>query len=182
MWLQVLICRVTLNTPGETEDSVRPALWSNNTRVSPRCQHRYNTDRPGLAVEHPLLLPVCLRVGLTNKEQIYAHIFNKRKNNTLLKAPVQRSKRNVYFKYGCKLTTEGRKLFRLSISHHSSQSLFPVLQVTRLQDVMPVLHHHCTDQLQEENTVTSLINTFSIQKIRVNVPVYFSPLLSCCVF
>lgn len=50
-------------------DSVRPVLWSSKTQVSPRFQHRCNTDRPGLAVGRPLLPPVCLRGGLT-KEQV----------------------------------------------------------------------------------------------------------------
>lgn len=55
------------------------------------------------------------------------------------------------------LTTEGRELLRLSIGHNSSQSLLPVLQVTRLQDVMPVFHHHRADQLQDKNMIISSI-------------------------
>lgn len=45
------------------------------------------------------------------------------------------------------LTAERRELLRLSVGHDSSQGLLPVVQVTRLQDVVPVPHHDCADQL-----------------------------------
>lgn len=53
------------------------------------------------------------------------------------------------------LTTEGGELLGLSVGHDGSQRLLPVLQLARVQDVVPVLHHHGADQLHDKHTVTS---------------------------
>lgn len=50
-------------------------------------------------------------------------------------------------------TAERRELLGLSVGYDRSQSLPPVLQLTRLQYVVPVFHHHCTDQLQQKEDI-----------------------------
>lgn len=55
--------------------------------------------------------------------------------------------------YNFQPTTERRELLRLGVRYDSSQSLLPVLQLTCLQYVVPVFHHHCTNQLQQKKNI-----------------------------
>lgn len=144
-------------------DSGRLVLWSSKTQASPRFQHRCNTDRPGLGVGRPLLPPVCPREGLTSKESsVRQHTFTAERQLSLIKGGTKLMSATLWSSKVCQttihvypeLTTEGRELLGLSVGHDRSQRLLPVLQVTCLQDVMPVFHHHCTDQLQDQNTTS----------------------------
>lgn len=55
--------------------------------------------------------------------------------------------------YKLQPTAVRSELLRLGVRYDSSQSLLPVLQLTCLQYVMPVFHHHCTDQLQQKKNI-----------------------------
>lgn len=52
------------------------------------------------------------------------------------------------------LTTKGCKLVWPGVSEHSSQSLSPILQVTRLHNLFPVLCYNCSDELEQERETT----------------------------
>lgn len=164
---------VYVDLPEGTGDSVHPERGSNKTQVFQCFQRRCNRGRPGLAAAHCLPPPVCCREGLKTHSQgtdLWKRVDLKRIWSQWLPA------------YDFQLTAERRELLRLGVRYDGSQSLLPVLQLTCLQYVVPVFHHHCTDQLQQKKNfifkkqMMSLL-LFTLKKILPSLP-----WLSCSVF
>lgn len=127
--------------PGRGEKSCLYVMSS--TPLASQCsQSRCNTgklaDNTSLSFHSPIGLPghLQMKITLKVKRQFVGGIIHRAteiKLNSDREAGPNKNKR---------LTAQAGKILRVSVSKQSGESLLPIIQITTLDNISPVLGHH----------------------------------------